>query len=106
MNLFKKIEVPKPEDFMPKRAEEIDSSKRYDVYTQHGNDSVLIYRNVKFLGNRAIPGEYPYSAGSNLLLLEQADGTQIHISSYSYFCICEHGKKPIFEIKSKEQIIS
>lgn len=104
MGLFKKPEVPSAEDFMPKKAQEIDSSKRYDIYTQFAQDRLLVYRNVRFLGTRSLPGEMSYSAGANLLVIQQEDGTELLISSYSYFCLCEHGKKPDFEITSLDKI--
>ncbi len=99
MSLFKrKPEVPEVKDFMLKQAESIDSDKRYDVYTHSYDERLVVYRNVKFLGTRSLPGDNSYSAGGNLLLIQQDDGTELLISAFSYFCICEHGKKPVFEI--------
>jgi hypothetical protein len=104
MSIFKKPDVPSPDDFMPKKAEEIDTKKRYDIYSQFGQDQLLIYKNIKFLGTRSIPGENQYSAGGALLIIQQEDGTELLISSYTYFCVCEHGKKPDFEIKPINKI--
>ena len=91
---------------MPKQAEEIDSSKRYDVYGHFGQDKILIYRNVSFLGTRSLPGEHGLSGGGNMIVLQQEDGTELFISMFSYFCLCEHGKKPSFEIKPTDAINS
>lgn len=99
MSLFKKkAEVPEVKGFMLKQAESIDLDKRYDIYTHSHHEKLVVYRNVKFLGTRSLPGDNPYSAAGNLLLIQQDDGTECLISAFSYFCICEHGKKPVFEI--------
>ena len=106
MSLFKKTELPSPEDFMPKKAEEIDPNKRYDIYTQYGQDNLLIYRNVRFLGTRSLPGENKFAVGADLLVIQQEDGTELLISSFSYFCLCEYGTKPTFEIRKIDDINS
>src|SRR5437867_1688922 len=59
---------PKPE------CDEVDTSKRYDVYCAEGNRELVVYRNALFKERKSLLPRHEYETFSEFLELEQADG--------------------------------
>ena len=70
--------------------DEIDKSKRYDIYCHRGNE-VLVYRNVLIKGKKYLFSESRHSFVHDFIELEQANGETIYISEMAIIAICEHG---------------
>jgi hypothetical protein len=70
--------------------DEIDKSKRYDLYCSRSNE-VLVYRNVLIKGKKTLFPRSGYRIGDAFIELEQANGETIYISQFAIVAICEHG---------------
>ena len=90
---------PKPEDYFPPSGEEIDVTKSYDLYLQHGENKLIVYKNIKIIGKKAIPPNGSLNI-ADLLHIEQDDGTSVFLNSYSVFHMAESGTKVNFEVKT------
>ncbi len=71
--------------------DEIDKSKRYDVYCSRMGNEVVVYRNVLIKGSKTLFPESRHSFIPTFIELEQANGETIYISQMSIVSICEHG---------------
>jgi len=82
---------------IPKRSEdEIDTTRRYDVYCREANQDV-IYRNVLFRGCKSLFRKREFDISSEFIELEQADGQTVFVSKSSIRKFCEHGGTPSSE---------
>lgn len=80
-----------------KKTPQIDTDKRYDVYYSF-HQSILVYRDVKFKGLRSLSSDDYYdSLSSRFWLVEQADGSEIFLPSFTIMLFCEHGTAPNVE---------
>jgi hypothetical protein len=76
-----------------KRNDMIDLSKRYDVYCREGSEAV-VYRNVLFKGLKKLFEVERFSALTEYIEIEQADGKTIFFSRTSIVKFCEHEGTP------------
>ena len=97
MALFKKKLPPFPwEAKLPP----VDVDRRYDVYYRLTDDKALIYRNIKFKEKRSLPSEGRHGLTDDFWLVEQEDGSELYLASFSMMLFCESGTKPRYEIDS------
>jgi len=80
----------------PKLAEDVDLTKRYDVYCSERQDVVVVYRNVLFKGVKKLIREDRDSL-AYFYELEQADGSTIFVAKYSVIKFCAPGTTPAGE---------
>ena len=71
--------------------DEIDRSKRYDLYSSRMSKEVIVYRNVLIKGKKTLFPESRHSFTDSFIELEQANGETIYISQMAIVAICEHG---------------
>jgi ATP-dependent Clp protease ATP-binding subunit ClpA len=79
---------PKPE------CDEVDTSKRYDVYCMEGNRELVVYRNALFKDRKSLLPRHEYETFSEFLELEQADGQTVFIARSSVIKFCQPGGTP------------
>ena len=73
--------------------DEIDLSKRYDVYCREG-DQQVVYRNARFKGARTLFARREHEPFALYMEIEQADGGTIFVARLSVIKFCEHGATP------------
>jgi len=71
----------------------VDTSKRYDVYCNQGNQEV-VYRNALFKGRKNLVKLDDQDLFPQFLELEQADGQTVFVAWTSINKFCEHGVTP------------
>ncbi len=71
--------------------DEIDKSKRYDLYCSRMGNEVIVYRNVLIKAKKTLFPESRYNYIDSFIELEQANGETIYISHMAIVAICEHG---------------
>jgi hypothetical protein len=74
--------------------ESIDTSKRYDIYCAEREQEVVVYRNARFKGTRALFLDSPKDLFSQFVEIEQADGRTIFVARYSVIKFCDPGTTP------------
>jgi hypothetical protein len=77
--------LPSPEE------SRVDTSKRYDVYRSERNVQMIVYRNARFSGMRALFSTGHYDVLSQFVELELAGGQTVFLSRHSVVKFCEHG---------------
>lgn len=83
-----------PEDpKQPNPAPQVDTTKRYDVYSSRYNGEAVVYRNVLFIGPRNLYSCGDFDMLAQFLELEQANGDRVFISRHGIASFCEHGKE-------------
>src|SRR5262249_20457985 len=78
---------------------QIDLSKRYDVYCFEREHDRL-YEDVRFVGIRTFDRISEYSSGliGGYLEIEAVDGSRFLIPAFGIQLICEHGMQPVFKV--------
>jgi hypothetical protein len=74
--------------------EELDISKRYDVYCTTWGQATVVYRNARFKGVKHLFPTTPNNPLAGYIELEQSDGQTIFISRSSIIRFCEPGVAP------------
>jgi hypothetical protein len=74
--------------------EQVDTSKRYDVYCTEWGGGVVVYRNAVFKGVKRLFPRDRFDIFYEFVELEQSDGQTVFLSSHSIVKFCEHGKTP------------
>lgn len=69
----------------------IDTSLRYDIYSNDAGQRVKIYRNVSIRGLRKFPIDDSDDSGIDFIEMEQSNGQNIYLSARTVFKFCEHG---------------
>jgi hypothetical protein len=89
------VQTITPEDLKPAKEEieEVDLTKRYDVYCREQTQEV-IYRNVRFKGVRKLFPEVKFDSGSKFVEIELEDKRIMFIARCTVMKFCEHGVKP------------
>ena len=87
------IATKEVEKVQPLDLENVDLSKRYDVYCSEGNQ-LVVYRNVSFKRVKKLLTRSEYGIFYQFLELEQADGNSVFIARTSMVKFCEHGITP------------
>ena len=82
----------------PELPEQVDTSKRYDIYTMEYGQRTVVLRNVIFKGIRALfANNDRLNVMSSFIEVEQANGQAVFISRHSLVRFCEHGTELILE---------
>jgi hypothetical protein len=102
VGIFKKKQLSQLEYPWDKRPPQIDADKEYDVYCRFGPDTTVVYRGVKFKGQRSLPGEGHLGYSQPYHLIEKKDGSQLYLSPIQIVVFCEHGVDPGLEIRKME----
>lgn len=76
----------------PELAPQVDTTKRYDVYSARYNGQAVVYRNVLFIGSRNLYSCGDFDMLAQFLELEHPNGARVFISRHGIFSFCEHGK--------------
>jgi ATP-dependent Clp protease ATP-binding subunit ClpA len=79
------------------QSDEIDVSKRYDIYCVEKDRGIVVYRNALFKGRRRLLPRRDHDPFCEYLELEQADGQTIFIARSWIIKFCEPGVKPSSE---------
>jgi hypothetical protein len=103
VGIFGKKQPPKVEYPWDKRAPQIDADREYDVYCRYSLDTTIVYRSVKFKGQRSLPGEDHLAISRSYHLIEKKDGTQYYIAPNQIILFCEHGVNPGLEMRTIEE---
>jgi hypothetical protein len=102
MGIFgkKSVSVQAPPAWMT-RPPQIDVEKKYDLYCHNYPGTGIVYRKIKFKGQRSLPGEGGH-LGNCYCVVEQEDGSELFLNTFQIFLFCEHGVKPCFAAISGE----
>jgi hypothetical protein len=86
-----------PEQMKPSE-DEIDKSKRYDIYSTLRGNEVIVYHNVLIKGKKTMfPADDKFRFTDTFVELQQANGETIYINRHAILAICEHGTGFSFE---------
>src|SRR4051812_41992070 len=91
---------PDPDPNSPKSIEELDVTKRYDVYCAERGVRTVVYRNVLIRGFRRLFDIGKSYDVSLLLELEQPNGQSVFVGRHDLACLCEHGNQVAVEVVS------
>ena len=92
--------TPTPPD--PKAAEtplqQIDITKRYDVYCAEMGQRIVVYRNVQFKSIQRLISTQKFGVMSDFYELVLAGGQSVFVTTHAIIKFCEHGVEPAVEV--------